>query len=386
MGYFVDYSYDSHGRLLSSTGEDGNGVTYSYDSLSRVSKEEYTNGIYALYSYDSCGRVISKTIRNSKDQLIDSYEYSFGKNGELTGIIETDSNGNEITTEYSYSSVGFLLSEKRFSDNGTLKQVYDYDCAGNRTSKEVIVSGDISSFATENIEIGKTTYVYNEINQLVKDQIGDRENNYTYDDNGNLIKITGSKNVEYAYNDRNQLINAKISENGLVKEENYEYDVEGVRKTKKSGTIENDYVTYSINGLSYLWASKENGVVNKFYHRAFGIISEKVEGRTYFYLTDALGNIRGLVDASGNVTDSYSYDAYGVLLWRTGNTKNCYGYQSEEFDEMTGLIYLRARYYSPESGRFTSQDSYSGEIWNPITLNKYAYANNNPTKYKNKLG
>ena len=87
--------------------------------------------------------------------------------------------------------MGFLLSEKISSDNGTLKQVYDYDYAGNRISKETIVSGDISSFVTENIEIGKTIYVYNEINQLVKEQIGDKENNYTYDGHGNLIKISG---------------------------------------------------------------------------------------------------------------------------------------------------------------------------------------------------
>lgn len=357
-----------------------------YDSLSRISKEEYSNGVYVVYSYDSCGRVISKTICNSKDHLIDSYEYSFGKNGELTGIIETDSNGNEITTEYSYNSVGFLLSEKISSDNGTLKQVYDYDYAGNRISKETIVSGDISSFVTENIEIGKTIYVYNEINQLVKEQIGDKENNYTYDGNGNLIKISGSKNVEYVYNTRNQLIHAKIFENGLAKEETYEYDVEGVRKTKKTGDLETDYVTYSINGISYLWASKEGGIVNKFYQRAFGIVSERAEETNYFYLTDALGNVRGLTDNIGNITDSYRFDGYGVLLSRSGNTENCYGYQSEEVDEATGLIYLRARYYSSDCGRFISQDSYSGNVWNPVTLNRYAYAINSPTNYNDPSG
>ena len=220
----------------------------------------------------------------------------------------------------------------------------------------------------------------------MKEQIGDRENNYSYDGNGNLIKISGSKNAEYVYNTRNQLIYSKTSESGLVNEENYEYDVEGVRKTKILGSIETEYVTYTINGLSYLWAVKENDVANKFYHRAFGIVSEKIEGSTYFYITDALGNVRGLSDTSENTTDSYRYDAYGVLLSRSGTTKNCYGYQSEEYDETTGLIYLRARYYSPVSGRFISQDSYSGEIWSPVTLNKYIYANNNPVNYNDPSG
>ncbi|GEM_PF-3338472 len=43
-----------------------------------------------------------------------------------------------------------------------------------------------------------------------------------------------------------------------------------------------------------------------------------------------------------------------------------------------GLIYLRARYYDPSTGRFLSKDPAGGKLSSPVTQNKYVYANNNP--------
>ena len=50
-------------------------------------------------------------------------------------------------------------------------------------------------------------------------------------------------------------------------------------------------------------------------------------------------------------------------------------------DEETGNIYLRARYYDPELGRFTQEDSFSGWLTNPFSLNLYTYCYNNPVNY-----
>lgn len=51
---------------------------------------------------------------------------------------------------------------------------------------------------------------------------------------------------------------------------------------------------------------------------------------------------------------------------------------SEYLDNETGLYYLRARYYDPYTGRFISEDSYWGQDNNPLSLNLYTYAHNNP--------
>ena len=51
-----------------------------------------------------------------------------------------------------------------------------------------------------------------------------------------------------------------------------------------------------------------------------------------------------------------------------------------------GLIYMRARYYSPELRRFVNADIIAGKITNAITLNRYAYANGNPVLFVDPCG
>lgn len=55
-------------------------------------------------------------------------------------------------------------------------------------------------------------------------------------------------------------------------------------------------------------------------------------------------------------------------------------FEASEFtaQDNHSLVYLRARYYSPELGRFISQDPVKGSINNPSSLNRYAYVSNNP--------
>ena len=50
------------------------------------------------------------------------------------------------------------------------------------------------------------------------------------------------------------------------------------------------------------------------------------------------------------------------------------------------MIYLRARYYDPSIGRFTSHDIEEGEISNPLDMNRYVYCRNNPIKYVDPSG
>lgn len=84
--------------------------------------------------------------------------------------------------------------------------------------------------------------------------------------------------------------------------------------------------------------------------------------------------------------DHYRYNEYGKPA--PGNTKlsedgrinlnNAFGYTGEMWDEETNLLYLRARYYEPETGRFLSRDTYEGSLRNPLTKNKYIYVQNSP--------
>ena len=80
------------------------------------------------------------------------------------------------------------------------------------------------------------------------------------------------------------------------------------------------------------------------------------------------------------------YAAYGNLLEQTGTTENDYLYTREHYNASTGLYYLRARYMDPETGTFTSMDTYAGTLDNLVSLHKYLYANANPVIYTDLAG
>ena len=62
-----------------------------------------------------------------------------------------------------------------------------------------------------------------------------------------------------------------------------------------------------------------------------------------------------------------------------------FGYTGEQTD-LTGLQYLRARYYDPGAGRFLTRDSFAGYAVLPQSQNPYVYALNNPIRYTDPSG
>ena len=79
---------------------------------------------------------------------------------------------------------------------------------------------------------------------------------------------------------------------------------------------------------------------------------------------------------------------HGKVTERTGSTFVIFGYNGRDgvVTGRNGLIYMRARYYSPEHRRFVNADVIPGEISNAITLNRYAYANGNPVSNVDPFG
>ncbi|MBR6402356.1 MAG: RHS repeat protein, partial [Eubacterium sp.] len=85
---------------------------------------------------------------------------------------------------------------------------YTYDKVGNRLSKSVDLSKTVSGLidSSSNLKAGKTTYKYNENNQLVSEECSGEKTEYSYDDNGNLISVTNGNTVQsYEYNYQNKL-------------------------------------------------------------------------------------------------------------------------------------------------------------------------------------
>jgi RHS repeat-associated protein len=93
------------------------------------------------------------------------------------------------------------------------------------------------------------------------------------------------------------------------------------------------------------------------------------------------------------VKAEYVYDAWGnhVIVKNDDNigSINPFRYRGYYFDIETGLYYLKARYYDPETGRFINADDIGvfDETRNDINgLNLYAYCANNPVMLHDPTG
>jgi len=361
----TSYGYDKLDRLVRVVDRNGYATVYEYDENGNRSAVRYANGIVVSYKYDEVNRLISEKALDKQGGLVAQYEYTLGAAGERTKVKELDR-----TVEYTYDALYRLTGEKITAADGTITEyTYAYDKVSNRILK------------TENG--AKTTYTYNAINQLVKEN----DTVYKYDDAGNLVSTTSSgKSTAYTYNAENKLIRATVQEGNNVSVEEYEYDYAGNRTVKKS---ENDY-TYYLNDSSILTnvlvELDADGKEKCCYTIGADLISQERSGNISYYLTDGHGSVRQLADSMGKVTDTYVYDAWGNLISSTGDTENSYLYCGEQLDSTTGLYYLRARYMKPSTGTFISMDTYQGSIFDPTSLHKYLYANANPVMYTDPSG
>jgi RHS repeat-associated protein len=75
---------------------------------------------------------------------------------------------------------------------------------------------------------------------------------------------------------------------------------------------------------------------------------------------------------------NYTYQAFGTLESTGGGTKNNYLFAGEYLDKELEEYALRQRLYNAEIGRFSRSDTYEGQYGEPLTLNKYIYAHDNP--------
>jgi RHS repeat-associated protein len=105
---------------------------------------------------------------------------------------------------------------------------------------------------------------------------------------------------------------------------------------------------------------------------------------TRYYHTDVIGSVRAITDEVGAVVTRHDYRPFGENTNPlTGDPRRFAG---KELDPETAMQYFDARYYRNTWGRFTSVDPVMGSIRSPQTLNRYAYAVNNPLRFADPTG
>ena len=112
--------------------------------------------------------------------------------------------------------------------------------------------GDISGMVNETVTEGSITYTYNAWNQLVSEKHNGNTSDYTYDKSGAISGIQGDKDITYIYDAKGRLTRYTTKENGITATTEYTYDYRGTRTSKTVDGKETRYITYSMNGLSYV--------------------------------------------------------------------------------------------------------------------------------------
>lgn len=377
-GNTVNYIYDEYVRL--SQLQDGNGVVnYSYDELSRLTRKTFPNGAQTDYTYDSWGKIVG-LLHTDKEGVLDRYIYGYDLVGNKT-TIEKERRGlpeeSGIYT-YSYDSLSRLSEVNK---DGQLLRAYEYDSFGNRVRM------------TEHNQV--TTYTYNACNQLLTktDAIG--EEIFEYDKRGNLNIVIedGMLMHKYVYGANNRL---NWASNNHDEAATYLYNGLGYRISKVEGKTDNEkgmgfvnpekninYINDLTREYHNLLQKQENGQIQNYIWDK-NVIGVSENDNYNYYFQDEMGSTIRLMDATGNLTEKYCYNEFGLNLkeeWNNQGSRQPFGFTGYQWDQIAGTYFAQAREYLPKGGRFGTEDWVKGTILFPNTINSYTYCRSNPQSY-----
>lgn len=269
---------------------------------------------------------------------------------------------NGTNENYTYDPIYQLTQvQQTVSGNQNTTESYSYDAVGNRLSS-----------------LNVSSYSYNNSNELTSSSDG---YSYTYDFNGNtLTKANSSGTTQYAWDFENRLTNVTLPNGGGVVA--FKYDFLGMR-IQKSGP--NGTTNYVYDGNDLIQELDGSGAVLARYARdsRSDETLAMLRGTTLtFYNTDGIDSVTSLTGASTSLIQTYDFDSFGHRTGSGGSVVNSLQYAGRELDDETGLLYLRSRYYVPESGRFLSEDEWRFRA----TPNFYAYVGNDPVGFADPMG
>ncbi len=376
-----DYKYDENGNLLESVDLSGKKTVYVYDNLDRIdsvldngkviARYEYNNdntikklilgkGLINEYIYDINKKISKLKTYTENGKVIADNNYIYDKNGNQIKKIE-----NGLKTIYRYDTINQI--EKVIYGDGK-EEKFTYDSVGNRLERIV----------KRNDKLSIENYLYDNKNRLQQVETDEYVTKYLYDNQGNVLeelhytvnKDTIRKTI-FSYDGFNR--NIKV-----VKDDNMQenvYDPLNLRTSvNENGKIKN----YVFKGRDIaIKLNQSNEILNREV-RGYNLLSKIVENNEseFYYLHNEHNDITGIIDNDCCIKNTYDYDVFGRIVNTEENIDNEFTYYEQQFDKITQLYYLRARYYNAEHGRFIQEDVYRDD-----GLNLYAYVKNNPVMW-----
>jgi len=354
----TSYVYDTLNRLTTLTFPARTNYNFTYDALGRRSKLSRPNKVTTTYQYDSLSQLLSllhQVTTKSGTTTLDGATYAYDPAGNRTSKVDKRTN---VTSNFSFDPIYQLTG---VAQSSSTTESYSYDLVGNRQSS-----------------LGVSPYMYNISNELTSVP----GVTYTYDNNGNILtKVDSTGTTAYNWDFENRLTSVQLpGTSGTV---NFKYDPFGhrIQKSSSAGTT-----NYLYDGADLLEEVDGSGTLMTRYTQSGGIDQSlaTTQGKnTYYYEADGLGSITSLSNSSGSLVNTYNYDSFGKLVSSSGTISNRFRYTGREYDGETGLYYYRARYYSPQLGRFIAEDPLK---FGGGDMNFYAYAENDPIDFVDPFG
>jgi RHS repeat-associated protein len=298
--------------------------TYAYDALSRLTSVSYGDGESQAYSFDTMGNRTSKT----------------------------DSGGSGSGATYTFDAANRLTS---VTPTGGATAAVTFDADGNTLT-----------------DASGRTYTWDSENRMVSCTYQGDTTTYTYGYDGLRRSSTkDSVTTDYVYDGTNLVAEMRPNASGnLVTTTSYLLGSQGIEaKIDENAQTEAYYKIDTTTG-SRLFDSNNNLIV-------------AYRGVTSWYIYDGHGNVVGTVNGvTGAFTANPTLDdVYGVpRASGAPATKQGYCGNLGHVTDDTGLVYMKARYYDPGTGRFASEDpSGNGTNW-------YIYAGDNPVNMVDQTG
>ena len=307
-------------------------------------------------------------------------------NGNVTGQTIARSSGLAATVTQAYTYVDPSNRLASANEGAAWSQTYGYDAFGNRAVTAGVWNQTGVLAGTTMPNPGNTPQSvsqFNGQNQWVRGA-GD-----AYDGAGNQVSTAqylnyGTVGSAFTYDGENRLLTTNIAQTGGP---TFVYDGEGRRVQKISGSATTTYIHDAKGELVAEYST-----------------AAPTPSGTDYLTADTLGSTRLITDATGNPTRCIDYLPFGEEI-PTGvdGRSGCYGsltspqypttpdvaaqkFTGKERDAETGLDFFEARYFSSAQGRFSSPDPMGGSLTDPQSLNRYAYALNNPLRFTDPTG
>jgi RHS repeat-associated protein/uncharacterized repeat protein (TIGR01451 family) len=380
------YDYNNNGWLSQVTDPAGHSASYHFDGLGRLSSVNSPNSAVESFSYDPSSLLTGRDVTSGTSTIARSDYTLDPATAQRTSATDLDG-----TSTFSYQDNGWL-SQSTHPDSSTLgAENFTYDGAGNFTSTAGVPASQVGYTAGRLTQFGATTLAY--------------------DAEGNLISKTDAstgKVTRYHWNTDHELTSVDLPDGSTV---SYSYDPLHRRVQTASGSQVTRYVWDAFN-LAAIYDGN-NQLVTSYVTQPTGAdvndvaapaeVLERTDAQgTAYFVHDGAESTTALTDAAGTVTSRYRYNTAGLPA--TGNgSETGYTWSGAQYDAGTGLYYLNDRYYDPATGRFISEDPASAQYYapslgrwthqypqlsatNPVSFNRYAYANNDPVGLRDPSG